>query len=253
MSGGMYLAAAGALIQQMRLAMLSNNVANINTIGYKAEKSVFRIGPETAAVGSPAPVPGIPVEAGQPLSPYAPPFSTVIDFSQGAMRQTGNPLDVAIDGDGFFGIQTPDGVQYTRQGAFTLNDQGVLVTQDGYPVLGEGGEIALAEGTVEIDEQGAVYVDGDEVGRLQITAFADAGSLRKAGSGRFVPTPTAVPGGPPESTALRQRHIETSNINAVQAMTEMIETSRAFEAYQKVIQSSDEATSKSINDVGRSL
>ena len=82
----------------------------------------------------------------------------MIDFSQGAIQTTGNPLDVAINGDGFFSIQTPDGVQYTRQGSFTLNTEGVLVTQDGYPVMGEGGEIALEEGTVEIDMQGTLDV-----------------------------------------------------------------------------------------------
>ena len=253
MSGGMYLAAAGALVQQMRLEMLSNNVANINTIGYKADKSVFRVTPDTAAGGTVPTDPELPTIPAQPLSPYAPPFLTVVDFSQGAIRRTGNPLDVAIDGDGFFSIQTPDGVQYTRQGTFTLNDQGTLVTQDGYPVLGEGGEISLEEGTVEIDLEGAVYVDGDEVGRLQVTAFSDAGGLKKVGNGRFVLTQSDTLGTRPENTALRQGHIEASNINAVQAMTEMIETSRAFEAYQKVIQSSDEATSKSINDVGRAL
>ncbi len=248
MSGGMYLAAAGALVQQMRLEMLSNNVANINTIGYKAEKSVFSLTPETPAVANEPPRAG-----NQSLSPYAPPFSAVIDFSQGAIRQTGNPLDVAIDGDGFFSVQTPDGVQYTRQGSFTLNADGVLVTQDGHPVLGEGGEIMLEEGIVEIDEEGAVYVDGDEVGRLQITDFAETRSLKKVGSGRFAMSQASVPGIRPENTSLRQGHIETANVNPVQAMTEMIETSRAFEAYQKVIQSADEATSKSINDVGRTI
>ena len=248
MSGGMYLAAAGALVQQMRLEMLSNNVANINTIGYKAEKSVFSVPPETPAAENESargPHPS--------LSPYAPPFLTVIDFSQGAIRQTGNPLDVAIDGDGFFSVQTPQGVQYTRQGSFTLNADGVLVTQDGYPVLGEGGEISLEEGIVEIDEQGTVYVDGDDVGRLQITELADARSLKKVGNGRFAMSTTAAPGIRPENTFLRQGHIEAANVNPVQAMTEMIETSRAFEAYQKVIQSADEATSKSISDVGRTI
>jgi flagellar basal-body rod protein FlgG len=175
----------------------------------------------------------------------------MIDFSQGAIQTTGNPLDVAINGDGFFSIQTPDGVQYTRQGSFTLNTEGVLVTQDGYPVMGEGGEIALEEGTVEIDMQGTLYVDGDEVGRLQITDFPNAGSLKKTGNGRFIPTDPALQGRQPEDTIVRQGHLESANVNPVSAMTEMIETSRAFEAYQKVIQSTDEATAKSINDVGR--
>lgn len=248
MSGGMYLAAAGALVQQMRLAMLSNNVANINTSGYKAERSVFRL-PEASAATDAAQS----ASSGQQLSPFAPPFTTMVDFSQGAIRQTGNPLDVAIDGDGFLSVQTPDGVYYTRQGSFTRNADGVLTAPDGHPVLGEGGPIILEEGAVEIDEAGAVYLNGDEVGRLQVTAFDDTDSLQKVGAGRFALHPDALPGHRPDNTFLRQGHIEMANVNPIQAMTEMIETSRAFEAYQKVIHSVDEATSKSINDVGRNL
>lgn len=248
MSGGMYLAAAGALVQQLRLEVLSNNVANINTIGYKGDRSIFQIPEETESQVFETPIEGI-----QSLSPYAPPFSTVIDFSQGAIRQTGNSLDVAINGKGFFSIQTPDGVQYTRQGSFTLDTEGVLVTQDGYPVMGEGGAITLEEGSVEIDMEGAVYVDGDEIGRLQIIDFPNVDGLKKAGNGRFIALDTAMPGSRPENTVLRQGHVESANVNPVRAMTEMIETSRAFEAYQKVIQSTDEATSKSINDVGKTI
>lgn len=244
----MYLAAAGALVQQLRLEVLANNVANISTIGYKGERSVFQIPEEREPLTFETPIDGI-----QSLSPYAPPFSTVIDFSQGAIRQTGNSLDVAINGSGFFSIQTPDGIQYTRQGNFTLNSEGVLITPDGHPVLGEGGEINLEEGIVEIDLQGSVLVDGDEVGRLQVTDFTNPETLKKAGNGRFVGSDTSVLGGRPENSTLSQGFIETANVNPVRAMTEMIETSRAFEAYQKVIQSADEATSKSINDVGKTM
>jgi flagellar basal-body rod protein FlgG len=244
----MYLAASGALVQQLRLEVLANNVANISTIGYKGDRSVFQIPEETESQTVDTPIEGI-----QSLSPYAPPFSTVIDFSQGAIRQTGNPLDVAINGNGFFSIQTPDGVQYTRQGNFTLDGDGVLISPDGYPVLGDGGEITLADGTVEIDLQGGVYLDGDEVGRLQITEFSNSETLKRAGNGRFVGSDDTTVGERPDDTTLSQGYLETANVNPVRAMTEMIETSRAFEAYQKVIQSADEATSTSINDVGKTI
>ena len=246
MSGGMYLAAAGALVQQMRLETLANNVANINTSGYKGERTIFRVTEQDPSQNI-QPLVGMT----QPLSPYAPPFSTVIDFSQGAILQTGNPLDVAINGEGFFSVQTPGGIQYTRQGSFTLNEEGVLVSQDGYPVQGEGGEIALDEGRIEIDDEGGIYVDGDEVGRLQVTAIANNAVLKKVGNGRFVATDPGITGQRPENTTLSQGFIEGANVNPVRAMTEMIETSRAFEAYQKVIQTADEATAKSIGDVGK--
>jgi flagellar basal-body rod protein FlgF len=248
MSGGMYLAAAGALVQQLRLEVLANNVANISTIGYKGDRSIFQIPEESEPQTFETPIEGI-----QTLSPYAPPFSTVIDFSQGAIRPTGNPLDVAINGSGFFSIQTPDGVQYTRQGNFTLNSEGVLITPDGYPVQGEGGEITLEGGTIEIDLQGNVYVDGDEVDRLQISDFTNPETLKKAGNGRFVGSDGTIAADRPEESTVSQGYVETANVNPVRAMTEMIETSRAFEAYQKVIQSADEATSKSINDVGKTI
>ncbi len=246
MSGGMYLAAAGALVQQMRLEMLANNVANINTVGYKGEKSVFRVDPQPAADTSASTAGGI-----QPLSPYAPPFAAVVDFTEGAIRQTGNPLDVAIDGSGFFAVRTPDGIQYTRQGNFTLDAEGVLTTMDGYPVLGEGGPITIEEGVVEIDPEGGVYADGDEVGRLQITDFENPEILRKAGDGRFALTDPTVEGVRPRDTSLSQGYLEGSNVHPIQSMTEMIETSRAFQAYQKVIQSEDDATDKSINMIGK--
>ena len=247
MSGGMYLAASGAMVQQLRLEMLANNIANINTIGHKGEKSVFRV--ETQAATD--------QQAGdntvQALSPYAPPFYTMVDFSQGAMRQTGNPLDVAISGRGLFSVDTPDGIQYTRQGSFTLDPAGVLVTQDGFPVLGDGGPITIEGGQVSIDMEGSVIVDGDTVGQLQLTAFNDEGVLKKVGNGRFTVDDPNTAGQTPEGSTINQGYLETSNVNAVQAMTEMIETSRAFEAYQKVIQTVDDATSKSISDVGRPL
>jgi flagellar basal-body rod protein FlgG len=101
--------------------------------------------------------------------------------------------------------------------------------------------------------EGAVFVDGDEVGRLQITDFSNTETLKKAGNGRFVGSDASIPAERPENTTLSQGYLETANVNPVRAMTEMIETSRAFEAYQKVIQSADEATSKSINDVGKTI
>ncbi len=246
MSGGMYLAAAGALAQQTRLEVLANNIANINTNGYKGEKTVFRINPTEDG-----PQTEQSADATQSLSPYAPPFETRIDFSQGALRETGNPLDVAINGSGFFAVQTPDGIQYTRQGSFSLDDGGVLVTSDGFPVLGDGGEITLEAGQVEIDLEGGITLDGDEVGRFQITDFENPQVLQKVGNGRFVTTDQTVVGERPADTTFSQGYLETANVNAILAMTEMVETSRAFGAYQKVIQTVDEATSTSINNVGK--
>jgi flagellar basal-body rod protein FlgG len=241
----MYLAAAGALVQQLRLEVLANNVANINTSGFKGEQAVFQIPEENADQVIETPLEGV-----HSLSPYAPPFGTVTDFSQGALQRTGNPLDLALNGKGFFSIQTPSGVQYTRQGSFTIDAEGVLVTQDGYPVMGEGGTLSLEEGTVDIDEEGVISVDDGEVGRLQIIEFFDPQVLQKTENGRFVPVGDGPAGRRPETVLVSQGFLEASNVNPVRAMTEMIETSRMFEAYQKVINTADEATAQSINEVG---
>ncbi len=246
MSGGMYLAAAGAMAQQSRLEVLANNIANIDTTGFKAERTVFRV--ENA--DEPAQAQETEGEI-QPLSPYSPPFETRVDFSQGALHQTGNPLDVAISGNGFFSVQTPEGIQYTRQGSFSLNDQGALVTPDGYTVEGEGGAITIEAGTVDIDMTGGIFVDGDEVGRLKITEIDNPQTLKKTGNGRFMPTDATIAAPAPETANVSQGYLESANVSPILAMTEMIETTRVFEAYQKVIQSADEATQTSLKDIGK--
>lgn len=243
-SGGLYLAGAGAMTQQMRLEVVTNNLANVNTAGYRGEKTVFRTELEAAQL---TPLP--PGEI-QPLSPYAPPFSTVVDFSQGPLQHTGNPLDVAINGPGFFSVQTPEGVQYTRQGSFTLDSEGTLVTADGYPVLGDGGPITLEEGRVEISLDGTIYLNGDEAELLAVTVFDDPQVLKKAGNGRFSLPQGANPGDRPDDVEISQGYVEMANVSVITAMTEMIETSRMFELYQKVIQTADDADGVSISKVG---
>ena len=243
MSGTIYKAAAGALLMQRRLDMLSNNLANVNTVGYKADRPEFRIDeilPQTQT-STAAPV----------LSPFAPPSSYQIDFSAGYARQTGNPLDVAIAGSGFFQVQTDSGAQYTRKGNFSINDDGVLSTADGWPVMGQGGEIAIDGADIEIDDQGQIIVDGEVQDRLLVVDFERPYQLLKNGSNQFVPVDENVVPQPAEDYAVTQGFVEGSNVNAIRAMTEIIETMRVFESYQKIIQASDDATSKAVNEVGR--
>ena len=170
---------------------------------------------------------------------------------RGRSRQTGNPLDVAISGSGFFSVQTPEGIQYTRQGSFSLNDQGTLVTPDGHVVEGDGGAITIEAGTVDIDMTGGIFVDGDEVGRLKITEIDNPQTLKKTGNGRFMPTDATIAAPAPETASVSQGYLESANVSPILAMTEMIETTRVFEAYQKVIQSADEATQISLKDIGK--
>lgn len=249
MSGSMYLAASGAILQQLKLDVLSNNVANINTPGYKEDLPVFRLQDEPEDL-----LPNDVDQAGiqrQRILPYAPPFSTNTNFSSGAVKPTGNTLDLALNGDGFFTVQTDNGVRYTRQGNFRMNEDGIMTTQNGDPVLGQGGEISLEGNNVTIGTDGTVEVDGEIVDQLRLVRFDDQRHIKKIGDTMFEP---ADGFGveielDAENTSVDQGFIEMSNVNAVRAMTDMIEAMRVSQAYQKVIQSVDEVTSKTVNDV----
>ena len=238
----MYAASAGAFNNQQRLDVLANNLANINTPGFKQDNLVFRV-----PVGT--------EKEGDSQTDYLQGPSAAMargawtDFSQGILRQTDNPLDLALDGKGFFCIQTPGGTRYTRNGSFTINGDGVLATKDGHPVLGKGGEIKIDGANVSVDEEGNVSVDGSEVGTLKVVSVSQPESLKKMGNTLF------ASGGSAEKEAegfkIREGYVETSNVNAIRAMTEMIDISRSYESYQKVIQFLNDATKKSISEVGR--
>jgi flagellar basal-body rod protein FlgG len=245
MSGTIYEAATGALLQQMRLELLTNNLANVNTAGYKADQPVFQIDPEKLTPD--------PEAGGVFISPYALTMENRIDFTQGFARQTGNNLDTAIVGNGFFEVQTPDGPRYTRKGGFTINDQQILCTSDGWPVMGQGGEIQISGTRIDINDQGDIYVDDVLVDSLNIVDFPKPYALKKIGFGLMEPeNPDSQPMAA-ENYRISQGFIETSNVDAIRTMTEMIETLRVFESYQRVIQSADEATDLAVSQVGQTV
>ncbi len=248
MSGAVYQAAAGALLQQMRMDMLSNNLANINTTGYKADKPAFRLD----AAAAPQEVAGNTIPGR--LSPYAPPLEALTDFTPGPAGRTGNPLDVAIVGEGFFEVQAPEGLRYTRNGNLTINEEGLLSTSDGWPVMGQGGEIAIDGSKVEITDQGEIYVDGEAVDILKVVAFDQPQELTKTGNTLFL-APQGVAGNSVDEDQVQvaQGFLEGANVDAIRTMTEVIETMRVFEAYQRIIRSVDETTAKTVNEVGKNV
>jgi flagellar basal-body rod protein FlgG len=252
MSGSIYLAASGAILQQMKLEILANNIANINTSGYKEDQPIFRLDNNRAnkslyninQVHTPR----------QKISPYTPPFSTRTDFSSGSIKPSGNALDLALNGDGFFTIQTAKGVCYTRQGNFCLNEAGVLVTQNGDSVMGQSTEITIDGGEIIVGVDGTIEVDGDVVDKIRLVRFDEVGQLKKVNSTMFEPADGfgAEIERNADNTTVNQGFIELSNVNAIRAMTDMIEALRVSEAYQNVIRSADDATSKVINSIGSS-
>ncbi len=182
---------------------------------------------------------------------------TRTDFSPGQLKQTGNAFDLAIDGNGFFCIQTPGGVQYTRKGNFTLNHEGVLANQEGLPVLGNGGKIKFTDAKdFIVDKEGNISIYREEEGReeidtLKIVSFAAPHSLKKVGNTLFKPAGPGIIEEKAEGFGINQGFIELSNVNAIRVMLEMIEVLRGYESYKKIIQSVDDVTSKAINEVGQ--
>jgi flagellar basal-body rod protein FlgG len=248
MSGSIYAATSGAEVQRIRMELLSNNLANINTVGYKSDETVFRLdqgGAESDASATEG-------ENGTGLSPTLPviPMTARTDFSQGPLQQTGNPLDLALQGDGFFSIQTDAGVRYTRSGSFTLGADGRLTTHDGNAVMGEGGEITIDGANVQVDGNGNILVDGQTTDKLRIVEISDRSALVKQGYNLFKLDENRGTEEPIEFADVHQGFIEGSNANAVKIMTDLIEVMRGYESYQKVIRTLDENSSKLIAGVG---
>ena len=221
---------------ERQMDVVANNVANVNTNGYKADRSMFQ---EYLASGA---------HEDNFLTPdrrvsYVQDRATFHDFSQGAVEETRNPLDVAIDGGGFLVVQTPAGERYTRDGALQINNQGQLVTAGGNPVLGNSGPIVFqsTDKQVSIASDGNVTVlEGtsriDSVrGRLRVVSFAQAQNLQKEGSNLY----SAGQGNaaqPDTSSKLRQGFVEKSNVNSVLEMSRMIEVTRTYTQISNLLQ-----------------
>jgi flagellar basal-body rod protein FlgG len=247
MNRAIYTAASGGLAALARLEAVTQNMANVQTAGFKAERVVFRVRP----LGESAPAELDP-ELGRTAAQVAQ-VATIRDFSQGPVRRTDNPLDVAITGDGFFVVTTARGERYTRQGTFSLDAEGYLVTQHGERVQGENGsDLRIGSGDVSIGADGGVTVDGASVGRLRLVSFGDQPALLAEGAALFKPAPGATPT-PLDATAVQVQGgaIEGANVDAVAGMVELVDVSRGFEAYMHTMEKIDGITQRSINEVGR--
>jgi len=243
---GLRSAAAAMEAQGERLAVLANNLANVTTGGFKADHlEFFQSLSSPRAVG--------PVSPTGPAAPLlAPPAAqTRTDFSPGSLRQTGNPLDLAIDGSGFFVVRAASGLRLTRAGSFTLSSDGSLIAPDGAAVLDAGRQpIKLPDrGAIEIDTTGRVLVDGAEVGQV-LVVDPPRDQLTKDGGTRFA-APPEVPLTPAPNARVTQGFVEGSNVNAVLTMIEMIDALRVYESAQRAARSQDETLGRAVNDVGR--
>lgn len=227
---------AAAMDQKItQLQHITNNLANASTPGFKAAHlSILNALQQESKPGDNA----------TPLN------ALVVDFARGISQRTDNPLDLYLQGDGFFVVQTKEGPAYTRKGDFTVNSLSQLVTQAGDAVVGEGGPITLQNGKIHIAENGSVFVDESEVGKLKIVDFANRQNLRNTGGGLYIEDGTAgikkV-----DRPDIASGSIELSNVNVINEMAGMIDVHRSFETYQKIIQTLTDQDKLSVSRVGR--
>jgi flagellar basal-body rod protein FlgF len=244
MNSGLYAALTGAVASTQRLDTIANNLANAGTAGFKKDRISFESYMNATSSPTPRPLSDDPAFAGEIHS---------TDFSLGSHRQTGNTLDVALEGDGFFVVNTPQGQGYTRQGSFRRNNDGQLVSADGFTVLGNGAPITIppTAAKIDIDGSGGVFADGIQVGRVDIIDFPKPYVLQKQGNSLFqTPDPNIAPQAA-VGTRVAQGYLEESNSNTVYEMVQMIDTNRHYEACAKVIRSFDDITAKAVNDLGK--
>ena len=246
MISGLYTAGSGMAAYQSKLDVLANNLANVDTPGFKAD--LFTLIPSGVS----------PLDLSGTTSPTGSvePGHTVLDRSPGVLKHTGNPLDLAIVGPGMFVVQTPQRMAFTRAGNFSRNADGYLVTPEGFRVLGTGGPIRVSEQGFTVDSRGQVSTvagtgaAGTE-GQLRIVAGPAPENLVKFGANLYVPADGAAD--PPDlpEAGIVQGAIEASNVNVVRSMVDILVTMRSFEAYQRTVQAIDQTAGQATADLGR--
>jgi flagellar basal-body rod protein FlgF len=251
---GLYTGCSGMMAQLARQDVIANNLANVSTPGFKKDVTAVQAFPQMRIrrIGD-IPTRGMAHPPGPPLvgtlGTGAAIAEIATDYSTGNLQKTENSLDLALRSDGYFVVETPEGERYTRNGAFKLNDEGLLTTDQGYPVLGSAGPIQLdGEGELAVDLQGNVMLGTELVDTLRIVRFEDPRSLVKIGDNLF------ESGGQEDEDVLNpsvmQGFLETSNVNAVREMVELITVVRAYEANQKIVQAEDQMLDAAVNRVG---
>ncbi len=238
---GLYTSASGMLPRIKKQELTAHNISNVSTPGYKRDmlftKELSRAEKKLVPTRT---------DWNQPMV-----NEIYTDFTSGAFDKTGNPLDLAIEGDGFFTLELADGTQaLTRSGSFTINNEGFMVFPGGALLLGEGGPIEVGNGKVTVDQSGGVEVDGSAVGRIVPMTVDDLQSLNKIGSSLFLVT-EGMELIPVTRSTVRQGYLEASNVDVVGEMIDMIVSFRAYEANSRALQAQDRSLEHLFQRVGR--
>lgn len=245
---GLYSAASALITGVYRQQAVAHDIANLDTPGFKQILTSLTDFDTTNVYTQSLNSSSTPTYLGElGLGVMSTEQST--DFSQGSIKTTSSTLDFAIDGEGFFRIQTADGERYTRDGRFSRDSSGQLVTVDGNLVLSDSGQsITLAEGDAYVSTDGSITINGEDNGKIGLAYFEDTTTLVREGDNMF--SSTAAPG-TTGTSQIMQSTLEQSNVDSAQLMTQMIEISRSYQAAQQMVQNQDELLGKSISTLGR--
>ena len=226
MDPGYYAACTAMMAQAQSLELVANNLANGSTAGYRAHHSVFR---SLLATNLDRPI----TEVNQATNNYGILEGSRLDLSQGGLQATGNDLDLALEGQAFFAVQTLAGKLYTRNGAFHVNRQGQLVTSDGDAVLGEKGLIRIPDGPISVSSDGTISVNGAITGKIELVEFAPDARLESAGK-NYYSAPSAK-GVVAKTTRVRQGMLESSNVDPVLSAVDLVTVQRSAEMMQRAL------------------
>lgn len=243
MDNALYVGLSRQMVLRREMDIVANNIANIDTNGFKVESLIQKTDPAEPAMtlGGPRPV------------KFVAPDGVARNFGQGVLTQTGAPLDMAIEGKGFFQVQGPDGPRYTRDGRFTTDTTGKLVTQGGLAVLDEsGGEIVIdgEKGPVAIGPDGSMSQGAERVGKVGVFQFANPGALSKSGDNLYKNV-SNLGATPAADAKVRQGFLESSNVKPVMEITRMIEVSRAYESTAKMMDAQGDLSRRAVERLGR--
>jgi flagellar basal-body rod protein FlgF len=243
---GIYSSGAGLAPRTSRLEVLANNIANVNTTGFKKD-SLFIEAMKDAALAQSQ-------EQGELKGLQSRQF---VDFSEGSFMETKNPLDFAIQGRGFFVVETPQGIRYTRNGNFSLAVDGTVVNGQGFPVMGSSGKIVipdtqkLADTSISVNQHGDIALGSTQLGKIRIADFENLNLLKKDGSSLFSTEAEEKPVSlDSTNTVVRQGYLEESNVEGIHEMIELVELTRSFETDQRTIQAQDSTLERAM-EIGR--
>ena len=275
---GIYTGASGMIAQQARLDTISNNLANVDKTGYKKDTTIFKSFPEMLIRRVNESGLGIVPSGSYDSMPIVGKLGTGAEvnevytqFEQGSLQRTENSFDMALEGKGFFTVLTERGERYSRDGAFTVNKEGILVTKNGNPVIGENGQIRVQPNNFVVNERGEIVVNNaisrdpkdmvnkynnnwEEpvvIDKLKVVNFENVREIKKEGDSLYRDTEFSGHALPAQDYKVVQGFLEKSNVNAIREMVDLIEVQRSYEANQKTVTTHDQTLGKLINEMNR--